>query len=78
MLVDTSYWIEYFNRSGTEKASAVETLVRDDRAASTGVILAELLQGTRTEEEFSKLRAALAAVIWVETNRAVYARGPGG
>jgi predicted nucleic acid-binding protein len=74
VLIDTSYWIEYFNRPGTQRAIAVEALIRDDRAALTGVILAELLQGTRTEEEFSELRSALAAVIWVETTRAVYSR----
>ncbi len=74
VLIDTSYWIEYFNRPGTERAVAVETLVRDDRAALTGVILAELLQGARTEAELSELRSALAAVIWVRTTNSTYAR----
>jgi predicted nucleic acid-binding protein len=74
VLVDTSYWIEYFNRPGTEKASAVEALIREDRAALAGVILAELLQGARTIEEFSELRSALAAVIWVVTTEESYAR----
>ena len=55
VLIDTSYWIEYFNRPGTERATVVEALIGDDRVALTGMILAELLQGTRTEEEFSKL-----------------------
>jgi predicted nucleic acid-binding protein len=74
VLVDTSYWIEYFNRSGTEKADEVAALIRDDRAALTGVILAELLQGARTEEELSELRVGLAAVNWVETTGEIYAR----
>jgi len=74
VLVDASYWIEYFNRPGTEKADEVEALIRDDRAALTGVILAELLQGARTEEELSELRVGLAAVNWVETSGEVYAR----
>ena len=74
VLVDTSYWIEYFNGPGTERARAVEALIREDRAALAGVILAELLQGTRTLEEFSELRSALAAVIWVVTTDESYAR----
>ena len=74
VLVDTSYWIEYFNRPGTKRARAVEALIREDRAALAGVILAELLQGTRTIEEFSELRSALAAVIWVVTTDESYAR----
>ena len=74
VLVDTSYWIEYFNRPGTERASAVEVLIREDRAALTGVILAELLQGARTIDEFSELRSALAAVVWVVTTNESYVR----
>ena len=74
VLVDTSYWIEYFNGPGTERARAVQALIREDRAALAGVILAELLQGTRTIEEFSELRSALAAVIWVVTTDESYAR----
>jgi predicted nucleic acid-binding protein len=74
VVVDTSYWIEYFNRPGTDRASAVEALIREDRAALAGVILAELLQGARTIEEFSELRSALAAVIWVVTTDESYAR----
>jgi predicted nucleic acid-binding protein len=74
VLVDTSYWIEYFNRPGTERARAVEALIREDRAALTGVILAELLQGARTKDEFSELRSALAAVLWVATTNERYAR----
>ena len=74
VLVDTSYWIEYFNRPGTEEAGVVRGLIRDDRAGVSGVILAELLQGARTQAELSELRSALGAVDRVETTGEVYAR----
>ena len=74
VLVDTSCWIEYFNRPGAEVATAVEAVVRDDRAALAGVVLAELSQGARTERELSELHAALGAVVWIETTRETYAR----
>lgn len=74
VLVDTSYWIEYFNRPGTEKADRVVFLVRDDRVAVTGVVLAELLQGARTAEELSELRSGLAAVTCIEVTIDAYAR----
>lgn len=70
--MDTSCWIEYFNRPGTRTAAAVEDAVRDDRAALTGVVLAELSQGARTEDELSRLRTALGAVIWVASSPEVY------
>jgi predicted nucleic acid-binding protein len=74
VLVDTSYWIEYFNRPQEERARKVEALIRDDRAALTGVVLAELLQGAKIASELSLLRTALAAVRWVETGNEAYVR----
>lgn len=74
VLVDTSYWIEFFNRPGSERAAAVRELVREDRAALAGVVLAELLQGARTTAELSELREALAAANWVQTTADIYAR----
>lgn len=77
VLVDTSCWIEYFNRPGTQSAIAVEDFIREDRAALTGVVLAELLQGSRSEKELSRLRSALGAVTFIETSRQAYARAGG-
>lgn len=74
VLVDTSYWIEYFNRPNEKAAEKVEGLIRADRAALTGVVLSELLQGAKTAGELSLLRTALAAVRWVETDTEAYAR----
>jgi len=74
VLVDTSCWIEYFNRPGTEVAASVEALIRDDRAVLTGIVLAELSQGARSAEELSDLLGALGALAWIETTRDTYAR----
>ena len=74
VLVDTSCWIEYFNRPGTEVAASVEALIHDDRAALAGIVLAELSQGVRSEEELSELLGALGALTWIETTRDTYAR----
>lgn len=77
VLVDTSCWIEYFNRPGTESAIAVGGFIREDRAALTGVVLAELFQGARSEEELSRLRAALGAPKYIETSHETYVRAGG-
>ncbi len=74
VLIDTSCWIEYFNRPGEKIADRVRALVRDDRAALTGIILSELLQGARTIEEASELRLALEAPVFLESDRKVYVR----
>lgn len=73
-LVDTSCWIEFFNRPETEVAASVRVLIEEDRAAISGIVLAELSQGARTSEELDELRAALGAVMWASSDRSVYAR----
>lgn len=77
VLVDTSGWIEYFNRPGSDISAEIRDLVNEDRAALTGVILAELSQGARNERELSELRLALEAAIWIPTTRDVYDRAGG-
>ena len=74
VLVDTSCWIEYFNRPAEETAETVRALILSDRAVVNGVVLAELLQGAGTKKEASELRYALGAVVWTETSREVYIR----
>ena len=74
VLVDTSYWIEFFNRPESEEAARVRDLIQDDRAVLAGVVIAELLQGARTDAELAELRAALAALECVETTPELYAR----
>ncbi len=74
VLIDTSYWIEYFNRPGTPRAGEVERSIQNDRAVLVGAVLAELFQGARNEKELSELRTALGAVTWIETTDEVYVR----
>ena len=52
VLVDTSGWICYFARKGYEEAKkAIATLLDEDRAATCGPILIELVQGARDQKE---------------------------
>jgi predicted nucleic acid-binding protein len=74
VLIDTSYWIEYINRPGSERMRRVAELIREDCAAATGIVLAELLRGARTNAEMEKIKASLEAVLWVETDERLCAR----
>jgi predicted nucleic acid-binding protein len=73
-LIDTSYWIECFRHYESDVSEKVETFIREDRAAATGVVLAEFLQGARTEAEMEEVKTSLEAVHWIETNERLYAR----
>lgn len=74
VLINASCWIEYFRRYESEVSERVEAHIRNDRAAVTGVVLAELLQGARTEKETLEVKTSLEAAIWIETSERLYAR----
>jgi predicted nucleic acid-binding protein len=67
VLVDTSIWIEYFNRSESEAGAHLEYLIRKKIACISGVILTELLQGARLEKELNALLENLTALPFLDS-----------
>ena len=68
VIVDTSVWIEYFRRPDSNEKKDVDLLLRDNLAFLGGIILAELLQGTRNEKDFELLRSSLSALPFCEAS----------
>ena len=66
VLVDTSVWIEYFNRLDSEAGRSVEGLLREGRVVGTGVVLTELLQGARIKREFDAILESIVALPFLE------------
>ncbi|HZZ42027.1 MAG TPA: PIN domain-containing protein [Tepidisphaeraceae bacterium] len=60
ILVDTSIWIDYLGPKPGTAAGRLDQLIEQGEAfALTPVILQEILQGTRSEKEFTKLQRNL-------------------
>ena len=59
MLVDTSVWVEFFNRPGGAEHLRVNQLLDEDCVAIIGVIAAELVRGCKTPEEREEVETAL-------------------
>lgn len=55
ILVDTSVWIEFFKKK-TPWYGLVSKLMDDKRVCCTGIVLAELIQGAKSEKELEVLR----------------------
>ncbi len=55
VLVDTSAWIEFFRRK-EPWFSLVSGLMDDRRVCCAGIVLAELIQGAKSEKELEVLR----------------------
>ena len=62
VLVDTSIWIEFFNRDSSQPGDLLQQLLLEGRATTAGIILTELLQGARIQKEFDAILSIVSAV----------------
>jgi predicted nucleic acid-binding protein len=60
VLVDSSVWIAYLRDSGGPELELLEQLIGEQRAATTDVVLLEVLAGTTDEERAARFRRFLA------------------
>ncbi len=67
VLVDTSIWIEYFNKPDSRAGESLENLLKEGRDFCAGVVLTELLQGAKIEREFKLILEGVAALPFLET-----------
>lgn len=74
VIADTSVWIPFFNRPDSPEKATLDLLVDADEIALVGVILAELLQGCRTESERNALSDGLTALPYYEVTRSTWSR----
>jgi predicted nucleic acid-binding protein len=55
VLVDTSAWIDFFRKTGSNHPLILQ-LMAEERVCSCGLVLAELMQGAKSEKELVVLR----------------------
>lgn len=59
ILVDTSVWIDYFRGNATPQADLLDQLLASEPVLIGDLILAELLQGIRSDRDFDAARRFL-------------------
>lgn len=72
VIADTSVWIPFFNRPDSPEKAALDLLIDADEIAMVGVVLAELLQGCRTQSERDSLSDALLALPYYEVTQSIW------
>ena len=60
VLVDSSVWIDYFNGHSTRQTDALDHLLGSDLVVLGDLILTEVLQGFRTDEDYRTARDLLS------------------
>ena len=74
-LIDTSAWILGLKRNSSNQIKDILTEILDkDQSATTGIIILELLQGTRTEKEYTEIFSDLSALYYFEVNKEIWKR----
>ena len=72
-LIDTSAWILGLKRNSSNQIKNILTGILDkDLSATTGIIILELLQGTRTKKEYAEILSDLSALYYFEVNKEVW------
>lgn len=66
ILVDTSIWIEFFNKDHSGPGDALEQILLEGRVLTTGIVLTELLQGAKVDHEFEAIKETLSALPFLE------------
>lgn len=75
ILIDSSLWILGFKSNGSEEIKKMlGELLDKDLVATCGMILLEILQGSRNKTEYDELAVELDALHYCETNKEVWER----
>ena len=72
-LIDTSAWILVLKRNSSNQVKNIITEILDkDLSATTGIIILELLQGTRIKKEYAEILSDLSALYYFEENKEIW------
>jgi predicted nucleic acid-binding protein len=72
-LVDTSVWVEFLRGKKISIKKRLETLLDENRAVVTGIILAELLTGINNEKDQHFLEECFLGLPYLEATREIFA-----
>lgn len=73
ILIDTSVWVEFFTKT-SRTSDAVAALLNKDKAWVSGVVLYELVQGTKSEFEKEQIISQLSTLSYVEMSIPLWCR----
>ena len=74
VIADSNIWINYLRRPHQTVGLELENLIDDERVLMVGVVLAEILQGSRGEAEYAALLPRLGVFPYREMSQATWAK----
>ena len=74
ILVDTSVWVASLRRAGARERAELNMLLSIDEVATTDIVVAEVLQGAQSTEDFEDLMSKLDAPHFFHADRTTWLR----
>jgi tRNA(fMet)-specific endonuclease VapC len=72
VLIDTSVWIEFFRKKGSNVSLKLREYLKLNQACYTGPIAVELYQGAKTQKEIQVIDRLFQTITYVEITRSHY------
>jgi predicted nucleic acid-binding protein len=73
VVVDTSVWIDFFSGRPARQVETLEQLLAaGDDVCLCGIILAEILQGVRSDIDYRKTKAYLESLLYLPMDRRTF------
>lgn len=69
VIIDTSAWIEFFNKTDSKIGDTTGKLIETDNAVLMGVVLAELLCGVKKKKEANQLQELMGILPYAGTTQ---------
>ncbi|MBI4201219.1 MAG: PIN domain-containing protein [Chloroflexi bacterium] len=74
VIVDTSVWVQFLRVKGSVEHLELDRLLAEGDAVMVGGVLAEILQGARSQQEFDGLNERLSALPYLEATQETWVR----
>jgi hypothetical protein len=65
-IIDSSVWIEYFKNRKFKLGDIIDSLIQEDKVYTNGIVISELLLGTKDNKESKKLKEAFLGLHYIE------------
>jgi predicted nucleic acid-binding protein len=74
ILVDTSVWVRALRRRASQERQELDHLLSEDQVATTDLIVAEVLQGARSDSDFRRVAERFEALNFFHADSQVWLR----
>ena len=74
VLIDTSVWIAFFRNTSTELSEKVEELISNAEVCVPHIVIAELIQGARSDREIATIESFVDAFTIVDQTENTWAK----